>query len=135
MVAAIAVPLVTFACALLLEGKRRPLIAESVGQGLRGKAVHDVHCLSLAVTRRRCAIEFGGGPLAELSAGSAVELVVSASAGKLVGSRSRRNPATGTWLARFELDPEDNDTVELRAFLKDRDHALTETWSYLWKRA
>ena len=84
---------------------------------------------------RSFAVEFGGGPLGELSDGSAVELVVSASAGKLVSSRSRRNPATGPWLARFELDPEDHDTVELRAFLKDRDHALTETWSYLWKRA
>src|SRR3546814_803224 len=81
------------------------------------------------------AVEFGGGPLAELSDASAVELVVSASAGKLVGAKNRRNPTTDTWLARFDLDAEGNDTVELRAFLKDRDHALTETWSYLWKRA
>ena len=84
---------------------------------------------------RSFAIEFGGGPLTELSEGSAVELVVSASAGKLVGTKSRRNPATGTWLALFDLDPEGNEAVELRAFLKDKDHALTETWSYLWKRA
>jgi glucans biosynthesis protein len=84
---------------------------------------------------RSYAVEFGGGPLVELSDESVVELVVSASAGKLVGAKSRRNPATGTWLALFELDPEGNDAVELRAFLKDRDHALTETWSYLWKRA
>jgi glucans biosynthesis protein len=85
--------------------------------------------------RHDFAIEFGGGPLVELSDESAVELVVSASAGKLLATRSRRNPATGTWLALFELDPEGEEAVELRAFLKDRDHALTETWSYLWKRA
>lgn len=84
---------------------------------------------------RRFAVEFGGGPLVELSDESPVELVVSASAGKLLGARNRRNRATGTWLALFDLDPEGNEAVELRAFLKDRDHALTETWSYLWKRA
>jgi glucans biosynthesis protein len=84
---------------------------------------------------RRFAVEFGGGPLRELSDENAVELVVSTSAGKLLGVKSRRNPATSTWLALFELDPEGEETIELRAFLKDRDHALTETWSYLWKRA
>ena len=83
----------------------------------------------------RFAIEFGGGPLRELSDENAVELVVSSSAGKILEARGRRNPATGTWLALFHLDPEGEDAIELRAFLKDRDHALTETWSYLWKRA
>jgi glucans biosynthesis protein len=88
-----------------------------------------------AAELRSFAVEFGGGPLAELSDVTAVELVVSASAGKLLGAKSRRNAATRTWLALFDLDPEGNEAVELRAFLKDRDHALTETWSYLWKRA
>ncbi|GAB4352112.1 MAG: glucan biosynthesis protein G [Kiloniellaceae bacterium] len=84
---------------------------------------------------RRFAIEFGGGPLAELQDEKAVELVVTASLGKVLDASSRRNPASGTWLATFTLDPEGEEAVELRAFLKDRDHALTETWSYLWKRA
>ena len=83
----------------------------------------------------RFAIEFGDGPLTELSDENAVELVVTASAGKITDTRCRRNAATGTWLAVFALDPEGEEAVELRAFLKDRDHALTETWSYLWKRA
>ena len=84
---------------------------------------------------RRFALEFGDGPLVELSDDSVVELVVSASIGKIVKTRCRRNPATGTWLAFFTLDPEDAEAIELRAFLKDPNHALTETWSYLWKRA
>ena len=84
---------------------------------------------------RRFAIEFGGGPLAELSDAQAVQLIVSASSGKILKTQSRRNPSTGTWLAHFELDPEGEDAVELRAFLRDQDHALTETWSYLWKRS
>ncbi|MEO3430352.1 glucan biosynthesis protein G [Pelagibius sp. CAU 1746] len=83
---------------------------------------------------RRFAIEFGGGPLSELTPDSPVQLVVSTSHGKILKSESRRSAATGSWFAHFELDPEGEDAVELRAFLKDRDHALTETWSYLWKR-
>lgn len=83
---------------------------------------------------RRFGIEFGGGPLSDLSETQGVQFVVSASAGKVVATDSRRNSATGTWLAKFDLDPEGEDVIELRAFLKDRDHALTETWSYLWKR-
>ncbi len=85
--------------------------------------------------RRRFAVEFGGGVLAALSDDNPADLVASASAGKVLEAKCRLNPATGTWLALFELDPEGQDSIELRAFLKDRDHALTETWSYLWKRA
>lgn len=104
----------------------------SIGRAL---ATHESGSGDGAAELRSFAVEFGGGPLAELSDVTAVELVVSASAGKLLDARSRRNPATGTWLALFDLDPEGNESVELRAFLKDRDHALTETWSYLWKPA
>src|SRR3546814_10661646 len=77
------------------------------------------------------AVEFGGGPLAELSDASAVELVVSASAGKLVGAKNRRNPTTDTWLARFDLDAEGNDTVELRAFLKRSEEHTSELQSLM----
>lgn len=85
--------------------------------------------------RRRFAVEFGGGTLGRLSDENAAVLVASASAGKVLEAKCRLNPTTGIWLALFELDPEGQDAIELRAFLKDRDHALTETWSYLWKRA
>lgn len=84
---------------------------------------------------RRFAIEFGGGPLTELTDTQDVQLIVSASSGQVLKTSSHRNPATGTWLAHFELDPEGEDAVELRAFLRDQNHALTETWSYLWKRS
>ncbi|HEY9550070.1 MAG TPA: glucan biosynthesis protein [Kiloniellaceae bacterium] len=101
----------------------------------RTLATHEAGSGDAAAEMHSFAVEFGGGPLAELSDESAVELVVSASAGKLIDAKSRRNPATGSWLALFDLDPEGNDAIELRAFLKDQNHALTETWSYLWKRA
>src|SRR3546814_5893099 len=96
---------------------------------------HEAGSGDAAAEKPSFAVEFGGGTLAELADESAVELVVSASAGKLIDAKSRRNPASGSWLALFDLDPEGNDAIELRAFLKDQNHALTETWSYLWKRA
>jgi glucans biosynthesis protein len=84
---------------------------------------------------RRFGIEFGGGPLSDLPEDENVGLVVTASGGKVHSPRSRRDPESGIWYSVFSLDPEDEDAIELRAFLNNRDHALTETWSYLWKRS
>lgn len=84
---------------------------------------------------RRFALEFGGGSLPDITDEGAVDLVVSASAGQITNPQCRKNTASGNWLALFDLDPGDRDAIELRAFLKDREHALTETWSYLWKRS
>src|SRR3546814_9122147 len=68
---------------------------------LRAIATHEADSV-VAAGLSSSAVEIGCGPLAELSDASAVELVVSASAGKLVGAKNRRNPTTDTWLARFE---------------------------------
>lgn len=84
---------------------------------------------------RRFALEFGGGSLPDIADEAGVNLVVSASAGEIINPQSRKNKASGNWLALFDLDPGDRDAIELRAFLKDQEHALTETWSYLWKRS
>jgi len=83
--------------------------------------------------RRRFALEFGGGKLAEIPDDGTVELVVTASSGRILEPRGRKSDATGTWFALFELDPGEEEAIELRAFLKDQEHALSETWSYLWK--
>ena len=85
--------------------------------------------------RRRFALEFGGGPLQPITDESHVELVVSASAGSVLGTDCRKNAETGSWFALFELDPGENEAIELRAFLRNHQHVLTETWSYLWKRS
>jgi glucan biosynthesis protein len=73
--------------------------------------------------------------LSDLPEDENVGLVVTASGGKVHSPRSRRDPESGIWYSVFSLDPEDEDAIELRAFLNNRDHALTETWSYLWKRS
>jgi len=84
---------------------------------------------------RRFGIEFGGGRLADLPPEENVGLVVTASGGKVHNPRSRRDTASGIWYSVFELDPEGEEAIELRAFLNAGGQALTETWSYLWKRS
>jgi periplasmic glucans biosynthesis protein len=42
-----------------------------------------------------------------------------------------RNPVTGSWRLVFQIRPNDNDPIELRAFLRHGENVLTETWSYL----
>ncbi|AKF80702.1 glucan biosynthesis protein D [Myxococcus fulvus 124B02] len=61
-----------------------------------------------------------------------VELVVSASSGKVLRPIATRHTPTGGWRATFELHPTTPVPTELRAFLKRGPETLTETWSYLW---
>jgi glucans biosynthesis protein len=42
------------------------------------------------------------------------------------------NPQTGGWRISFELAPEGEKVVELRARIKLGDEPLTETWTYRW---
>ena len=43
----------------LLEGERRPFVAEPVGQGFGRELLHDLDRLALRVAGRRCAVELG----------------------------------------------------------------------------
>ena len=63
-----------------------------------------------------------------------VEVVVSASGGRILEQHVERNSFAEGVRASFEVAPEPNARdVELRAFLKAKDDVLTETWSYLWQ--
>jgi glucans biosynthesis protein len=42
------------------------------------------------------------------------------------------NPETGGWRLSFELAPEKQSIVELRAQLMKGDEALSEVWLYRW---
>ena len=54
-----------------------------------------------------------------------------------------KNPATGGWRLSFKILPEDpqglnlvldkRPPLEMRVFLRDETHTLTETWSYAYK--
>jgi glucans biosynthesis protein len=78
-------------------------------------------------------VDFDGPPLRGLADGAEIEPVVWADANAEVHERNLfRNPVSGAWrmTVRFRrLDA--NRPVELRAYLKQQQSTLTETWSYI----
>lgn len=78
-------------------------------------------------------VDFEGPALNKLPADATPEAVVSVDGnGKLLETNTFRNEATGGW--RMTLRMTRNDTskpVELRAFLRNNNLTLSETWSYI----
>src|SRR3546814_14890633 len=65
-----------------------------------GRAIATHEADSVDASRlSRFAVDFGGGPLADISDHSAVELVGSVSAGNVGGAKNRRIQTTATWVA------------------------------------
>lgn len=63
-----------------------------------------------------------------------VQVVVSATGGRILEQHVEQNSFARGVRASFEVAPEPNARdVELRAFLKSENDVLTETWSYLWQ--
>lgn len=61
-----------------------------------------------------------------------VEVVVTASTGKVLRTTVQPHEPSGGWRATFELLPDGGAPIELRAYLRRGTETLTETWSYLW---
>ena len=82
----------------------------------------------------RFVIDFDGPSLRARPADRAPSAVVSAGpqpdAAELLDRHVVKNPVTGGWRLSFQLRPQTNNPLELRAYLADGDDALTETWSY-----
>ena len=78
-------------------------------------------------------VDFEGPALSKLPADAKPEAVVSVDGnGKLLETNTIRNEATGGW--RMTLRMTRNDTakpVEVRAFLRNNNLTLSETWSYI----
>jgi glucans biosynthesis protein len=63
---------------------------------------------------------------------SSPEARVSASAGTVTEVTIQKNPLTGGWRLTFKLDPEDAESIELRADLMLDDTLAAEHWLYRW---
>jgi len=78
-------------------------------------------------------VDFDGPPLRGLTGGEAMEAVIWVDANAEVRERNLfRNPVSGAW--RMTVRIKRNDAakpVELRAYLKQRQTTLSETWSYI----
>lgn len=81
----------------------------------------------------RVLIDFEGGDLARLPEDTVLQGVVSvdgSSDGDAIrGQTLVRNPVTRGWRLVFEVKHPESDPVDLRAYLRRGDDALTETWS------
>jgi len=76
------------------------------------------------------AIDFAGGPLEQLDKQAAVQLVASATRGKLRNPGAFQVAGTQRWRGNFDIELEDGEPLDLRAYLRLNDQALSETWLY-----
>ncbi len=83
---------------------------------------------------RRFLIDFAGGDVGYYAKAPAdVVVVPSASSGTILRSFVVENPQIQGFRAIFDFKPAPNINADLRAFLKTKDRALTETWTFPWR--
>ncbi|HLJ72851.1 MAG TPA: glucan biosynthesis protein [Roseiarcus sp.] len=88
----------------------------------------------LAPGSTRFIIDFSGGDLAYYQAQpSLVEVVPSASKGKITRSFLTANPHIQGFRAGVDVQIDPGQASDLRAFLKAGNRALTETWTFPWR--
>ena len=89
---------------------------------------------TLDSSKRKFVVDFVGPTLAGLPADTPVEAVVTTSVGTLSKPVVQPNPEARGWRLFFELNPDGDGPVDLRAYLKKGDDVLSETWSFQWNR-
>jgi glucans biosynthesis protein len=85
-------------------------------------------------------VDFAGGKLGTLPADAKLQADISVSGATVVEHNIERNPNIHGWRLAFmvrkeqgtldKVKAETGNPVELRAFLRQNDDVLTETWSY-----
>jgi periplasmic glucans biosynthesis protein len=82
--------------------------------------------------RRKFMVEFKGEPLAKLPSGVLPEAVLSASRGSFANVRTEPvpNDVPGHWRAEFDLAVTGSEPVEIRAYLRQGETVLSETWLF-----
>ena len=79
----------------------------------------------------RFLVDFAGGGLGSVAlTAENLELVATSSKGGISAQTVVHNPATGGFRASFDVALPPGEDIDLRAFLKLGEHAVTETWSY-----
>jgi glucans biosynthesis protein len=118
--------------ALLNDGRLAP--------GGRAVATYRTHPRALGSSEplapgsTRFIIDFSGGDLAYFDAEpSLVEVVPSASNGRITRSFLAANPHVRGFRAGIDVQIDPGQSCDLRAFLKAGDRALTETWTFPWR--
>ncbi len=80
---------------------------------------------------KRFVVDFEGPSLKSLGESAPVKANVSVGAdGQLVQQSVFRNPLNGSWRLSFQVKPPKGKPLELRAFLRNGNRTVSETWSY-----
>jgi glucans biosynthesis protein len=82
---------------------------------------------------RRFLVDFSGGDLAyAMKQPDEAKLVASVSTGRITGQFLMPNPVRDGFRAGIDVAGEPGQTIDIRAFLKSGERALTETWTFPW---
>lgn len=83
-------------------------------------------------SKRQFAVDFQGGDLEKLPAGTIVQAELIKNSGKLTDLHVSKLPNGKSYRVSFKIEPEGNNVVDMRLFLKAKDQRLSEVWSYPW---
>jgi len=83
-------------------------------------------------SKRQFAIDFRGGDLESLPVNAVVEADLNKSSGKITDLQVSKLPGGKSYRASFKIEPDGNNAVDMRLFLKTGDKRLSEVWSYAW---
>ncbi|MBE0489213.1 MAG: glucan biosynthesis protein [Halomonas sp.] len=83
-------------------------------------------------SRRHFMVDFAGGELEGLSPDQPVEAELSTNRGEIHHLQARPLPDGRGWRASFRLDPEGQQSTDMRLQLRLHDKLISETWNHVW---
>ncbi|MBJ3786488.1 glucan biosynthesis protein G [Devosia sp. MSA67] len=84
---------------------------------------------------RKFVVDFKGGELETLPAGTPIDVLATVGGGTMRNSVLSRIDANGAWRLVMDVEAEPGATLELKAYLIGLGKKLTETWLYQWRPA
>lgn len=88
-----------------------------------------------AANFRKFVIDFKGGDLAALPAGTPIDVLATVGGGVVRSSVLSRIDANDVWRLVLDVEADPGATLELKAYLVGMGKKLTETWLYQWRPA
>ena len=83
-------------------------------------------------SKRQFAIDFQGGELDKLPANAVVEADLGKNSGNFTDLHVSKLPDGKTYRVSFKVEPDGNNVVDMRVFVKSNKVRLSEVWSYVW---
>ena len=83
-------------------------------------------------SKRQFAIDFQGGELDKLPANAVIEADLGKNSGTFTDLHVSKLPDGKTYRVSFKVEPEGNNVVDMRVFIKSNKVRLSEVWSYVW---